>query len=318
VVRGVTLAGSTRVVRDSAGGLTIHDIAGDGRWLVTRDDIYRDVFGRGPDSRGEVPLAFLDYTQPNDVTPDGRTLLMTEENGIFGDFYTVCIRGTNGSPVVRIGEGLGGNFSPDGKWATGVVPRSPNELYLYPTGAGQAQKLSLGAVKQVDSALWFRDGKNILVCGTEPGHGSRCYAHDLTGTPRPVTPENTTDGVPSPDGKSAIARSSTDGKWYIFPAEGGEPRLIPSMASTDTVVRWPEAGSVIIRGALSELPARVDRVDLKTGKRSALARFAPADLTGSIASYNLTVSDDGKWYAYSVAKQNSTLFLIEPTKGPKL
>ncbi|MBZ5648020.1 MAG: protein kinase [Acidobacteriia bacterium] len=314
VVRGVTLSGKTRVVRDSAGGLTIHDISDDGRWLVTRDDIHREVFGNGPDVKGEISLAFLDYTQPIALTPDGRTLLMTEESGIFGDFYSVCIRQTDGSPVVRLGEGWAADLSPDGKWALALIARSPDELFLYPTGAGLAKKLSLGAVKDVSTAYWFADGQRILLCGTEAGHGSRCYVHDLTaGPPRAVTPETTTDGIPSKDGKLVLAQDS-DGRWIELPVAGGQPHPVTSLKAGDGVLRWPGTQWVLVRGPKSDLPVRVERVDLETGNRTLVRQFAPADLTGTMSSQSVAITDDAKWYAYSILKQNSTLFVIEPTK----
>jgi len=316
-VRAVTLSGATRNVRDSAGGLTIHDVAADGRWLVTRDDIHREAFGNSPDVKGEVSLSFLDYTQPNDLTADGRTLLLTEENGIFGDFYSVCIRQTNGSPVVRLGEGSAGDLSPDGKWAIGTVPRSPNQLVLYPTGAGEVKKLALGNIREIGTATWVRDGRHILLCGMEDTRGSRCYLHDLTGAPRAVTPVGTSDGIPSPDGNLVLARDGS-GQWVQYPVAGGAGRPLSWLKADEIVLRWPSPDAVLVRGPRSELPVRVERLELATGKRTLVRQFAPADMVGSMAIQWIAMTDDTKWYAYAVLKQNSTLFLIEPSRGPKL
>ncbi len=313
VVRGATLAGKTRVVRDSAGGLTIHDIADDGRWLVTRDDIHRDAFAKGPFSQAEVPVSFLDYTQTIDLTADGRTLLLTEENGIFGDFYTVCIRQTDGSPVVRLGPGFAQGLSPDGKWALAGIARSPDELVIYPTGAGQPRNLAVGQVRGISGARWFADGQHVLFCGSEAGHGSRCYVDDVAGgSPRALTPEGTDSGIPSKDGKLVLVQD-TQRRWLLFPAEGGQPRPLSSLTARDEVLRWPEANAVLARGPSSALPVRVERVDLITGKRTLVAQFA-SDLGGAMEVTNLAITDDGRWYAYGVEKQNSTLFLIEPAK----
>ncbi len=314
VVRGVTLEGKTRVVRDSAGGLTMHDIAADGGWLVTRDDIHRDAFAKGPYSPAEVPVSFLDYTQTNDLTPDGRSLLLTEENGIFGDFYTTCLRQTDGSPVVRLGPGFALQFSPDGKWALALVAYSPNELVAYPTGAGQARQIALGNVTSVSDASWFANGHQVLIIGSEAGHGSRAYVGEVSGeTPRAVTPEGIQTGYPSKDGKLVLAKDA-DGHWLEFPVEGGQGRPMPSLTANDVVVRWPDANTVLVRPAVAVFPVRVDRLDLATGKRTPVAQFASSDLAGAMYVSQMTMTDDARWYAYAVEKQNSTLFLIEPAK----
>ena len=313
VVRGVTPDGKLRVVRDSAGGLTMHDIADDGRWLVARDDIHRDVFAKGPYSPNEVPVAFLDYTQANDLSPDGRTLLLTEENGIFGDYYTVCIRQTDGSPVVRLGPGWATDLSPDGKWALAAISRSPDEVVAYPTGAGQPRNLPLGNVREISAAEWFGDSDHVLFCGSEPGHAQRCYTAAFAGgAPRAVTPEGTSSGFASPDGKLVLAQTG-DQRWVEYPADGGQPRVLSTLTPSDSVVRWPATDSLMVRSAMSDLPARVERVELSTGKRQPVARFASGDV-GAMQVIHIAVSGDGRWYAYSVEKINSTLFLIEPAK----
>ncbi len=313
-VHGVTLAGKVRRIRDSAGGLTLQDVAADGRWLVTRDDIRQEIFGRGPGARNEMSLSFLDFSRVDGITSDGRTVAFTEESGVFSEVYTVCIRGTDGSPVVRLGDGNGGGLSPDGKWAIGVIGRSPDEMYLYPTAAGESKKLVLGPVRDVGGTEWFADGKHILLCGVELGHASRCYIHDLsTAAPRAVTPESTADGFPSPDGKLVLARD-TEGRWVEFPIGGGQPHPMSSLTPKDTVLRWPEMNVMLVRGPVGEIPARVEKVDLASGKRMPIAQFAPADLTGAMATVGGAITPDAKWYAYSVMKQNSTLYLVEPMK----
>ena len=318
VVRGVTLDGKMRVVRDSAGGLTIHDIAADGRWLVTRDDIHRDAFAKGPYSPAEVSVSFLDYTQTIDLTPDGRTLLLTEENGIFGNFYTTCIRKTDGSPVVRLGPGFAAEFSPDGRWALAGIARSPDELVLYPTGAGQPRNLPVGKAGGISSARWFADGRRVLFCGAEPGHAGRCYVDDVSGgEPRAVTPEGTISGIPSKDGKFILAQD-TDQRWLRYPIDGGQPSVVTALKTSDNVLRWPQENTLLVRGPNSDLPVRVERLDLATGKRMLVQELATSDLAGAMEVTNMAITDDGKWYAYGVEKQSSTLFLIEPNQAPKL
>ena len=52
-VYAVSLSGKRRIALESAGGLTIQDVRGDGRWLATRDDHFREmpVLAPGSDAR---------------------------------------------------------------------------------------------------------------------------------------------------------------------------------------------------------------------------------------------------------------------------
>lgn len=93
----------------------------------------------------------------------------------------MCLRGTDGSAVVRLGEGTASDLSRDGKWALAVVPTSPQQLILYPTGAGQPRRLESGGIISYETARFFPDGRRVLVCGHETGHAVRCYVQEISG-----------------------------------------------------------------------------------------------------------------------------------------
>ena len=157
-IYAVTLSGKPAGRSDSAGGLTIHDTGAAGRWLVTRDDFFRKLFVLPPGEKEERELSWLDLSEPMALSADGKTLLFTEESGSVGENYAVCLRGTDGSAVVRLGEGAAQDLSPDGKWALAVVPSSPQQLVLYPTGAGEKRRLEPGGLVSYDAAQFFPDG----------------------------------------------------------------------------------------------------------------------------------------------------------------
>jgi Tol biopolymer transport system component len=310
VVYAVTLAGKRREALESAGGMTIQDVSQDGRWLVTRDDIRRDMLGRAPGAKGEQNLSFLDFSQPSDLSPDGRTLLFSEEGGVFGTNYAVCIRKMDGSPPVRLGEGLAAALSPDGKWALSVIYTSPVQLALYPTGAGEPRKLNRGNLENINSAVWYSDGKRILVCGNEPGQASRCYALEISdGQLRPVTPEGTLRGEISPDGKQILVLRGS-GDFALVSAEGGEPRPLQFLGAHDEFVRWSADGRSLFVFSGSALPAPVERVDLATGRRTVVLRLVPPDLTGVLGVSDVKITDGASAYVYAYDQQRSSLFLI--------
>ncbi len=311
VIHAVTLAGKRREALQSAGGLTIQDVSPDGRWLVTRDDIRPEVMGMAPGDKSEHSLSFLDFTDPRDITADGRTLLFTEESGVFGANYAVFIRKMDGSPPVRLGEGNAYALSPDGKWALSVIPTSPVQMALYPTGAGEPRKLNRGNLENVDSAGWYSDGKRILVCGNEPGRASRCYVEVLPdGQPRPVTPEGASRGLISPDGKQIVAWRGS-GNCALYPAEGGEPRPLPFLGAHDELIRWTADSRSVLIFSRADLPAQVEKVDIATGRRTLVKRLVPPDLTGVLGFNFVAITEDASAYAYAYMQQRSSLFLIE-------
>ena len=47
----------------------------------------------------------MDYSWPEDISDDGRQLLFSEQGVAGGPGYAAYIRGTDGSPAVRLGKG---------------------------------------------------------------------------------------------------------------------------------------------------------------------------------------------------------------------
>jgi tRNA A-37 threonylcarbamoyl transferase component Bud32/Tol biopolymer transport system component len=310
-VYAVDLSGKRRVALESAGGLTIHDIRADGRWLATRDDFFREMPVLAPGQSRERDLSWLDLSDPTAMTPDGKTLLFTEESGSVGVNYAVCLRQTDGSPVVRLGEGAATDLSRDGKWALANVPTSPPRIVLYPTGAGEPRSLERGALLAYDSAQFFPDAKRVVVCGHEEGKAGRCYVQDVAGgKPRPVTPEGTSQAFLSPDGRKLLV-SASGGALVLYPSDGGEAQPVPGAADDDQVIRWSEDGRSILVSRFGEVPARIERLDLATGRREPVRTLGPADLTGVLNVGPFAFSDDGRSYAYACRRMASHLFLVE-------
>jgi Tol biopolymer transport system component len=309
-IYAVTLDGKRRTALQSAGGLTLHDVAPDGRWIATRDDQWRETPVLAPGQDRERNLAWLDLTYTAALTPDGKTLLFTELSGSMGLNYATCLRQTNGSPVVRLGEGSASDITRDGKWVLSVIPTDPQQLVLYPTGAGQPRKLERGGLLSYETAVLFSDGRKVLACGHEAGRAVRCYVQEIDGgKPRPVTPEGTTEGFPSPDGRQILVRERA-GSLQLYPVEGGPPRPVPGATSDDTVIRWTPDGRSVLLASVWDVPARVEKLDLSTGRRELFKTLGPADLTGVIQIAPIAISDDGKSHAYSCRRMTSHLFLV--------
>ena len=310
-VHALTLSGKDRVALPNAGGLTIFDVAPDGRWLGAREDVKYRLMVLPPGAAAERDLSWLDGSYAVALTPQGGTLLFSEFSGAFGNNYAVCVRKTDGSPVVRLGEGWAADLSPDGLWALAVVPSSPDRLMLYPTGPGEARSLESGDIREYASAKWFPDGKRVLVCGTNSSRASRCYTQEISGgAPRPVTPEGTRSGLVSPDGELLLVQGTHD-EYELFPSAGGEPGKAPGLKPTDVVFEWSADGRSVFEIPSTEVPGRLERVDLASGGRDLFRSLAPADLVGVVRIYQAVVAADEKSYAYSEVVRRDDLFLVE-------
>ncbi|MBI3664906.1 MAG: serine/threonine-protein kinase [Acidobacteria bacterium] len=314
-LNAVSLAGQERLLARAPGTLTLHDISRDWRALVARDYPRQGIIALAPGETKERDLSWLDFSVPRDLSADGRMLLFDETGEGGGATYAVYIRKTDGSPAVRIGEGIALGFSPDGKWALAMTQSSGNQLTMFPTGPGELKRLPREGI-DYQWASWFPDGKRLLVAGSEPGHGVRLYVQDLSGgKPRAITPEGISirGSAVSPDGRAIICRNP-DGKYFLYPADGGEPRSIPGLGPEELPSQWGADGRSLYIFRRGELPARVYRLDLSTGRKELWKQFMPADPTGVDGIGRPIVTVDGKSYVYNYARILSELYVVEGLK----
>jgi Tol biopolymer transport system component len=308
-IYGVTLAGRRRTAYQPPGGLTIQDVARDGRWLATRLDYRYAAMVHTPGAAEDRDLSWLNTSHARGLSQDGRTLLFTET--ALGTNYAVCLRKTDGSPVVRLGEGWPADLSPDGKSVLAVVQSRPPQLVIYPTGAGETRQLERGEIENYVTAQWFRDGNRVLICGNQPGKRTRFYVQQIGGgAAQPVTPEGTRDGWLSADGRFVLALGP-EGKYSVYSIAGGEPRPVPGLTDADVLAQWSTDGRSLLAYRRAEIPSRLERVDLATGYRTIFKEFAPADRTGLLSMREVFITDDLRSYAYTAYYQVSSLFVSE-------
>jgi len=205
------------------------------------------------------------------------------------------------------------DLSADGKRVLAVVQSVPPKLLVYPTGAGETRQLERGQIEHYSTAKWFRDGKSVLICGNEPGKGTRFYVQELGGTPKAVTPEDTRDGLLSADGRFVLARGP-DARYFIYPIAGGQAQPVPALNESDVVALWRADGKSALVYRLAEIPDHLMRVDLATGRRTLFKEFAPADRTGLLSLRETFVTDDLRSYAYTAYYQVSSLFVSDSSE----
>jgi eukaryotic-like serine/threonine-protein kinase len=314
-VHAVSLGGRERLVVRAPGILTLNDISRDGRLLLTADTAREGLMALSPGDTKERDLSWLDWSTLRDISADGKTVLFIEAGEGGGASYSVYIRKTDGSPAVRIGAGNAFALSPDGKWVLGSGTQgSSQQLSLLPTGPGEPSVLEREAVSY-QFAAWTGDGKHIVVGANESGHGVRLYLQDLAGgKPKAISPEGMMGVWRSSDSRSVIAQGP-DGKIAYYPLEGGPPREIPGTSAEDVACQLSTDGQFLyITGRKAELPTKVYRLNVTTGRRELWKEFTPLDTAGIDKVGPVHPTPDGKSYAYSYSRTLSDLYLVEGAK----
>jgi Tol biopolymer transport system component len=313
-----SLDGKVRKVLQVPGSLFLGDIAADGTVLLTHDNSRRGVIGLAPGETKERDLSWLDWTQPQMLSSDGKTLLISEQGEGGGPGYGVFLRPTDGSQAVRLGTGEALALSPDGKWVIAQdLSTEPVQFNLLPTGAGQARKLTSDDIAHVN-ARFLPDGKRFVFVGFKPDRPSRMWIQSLDGgSPTAVTEEGIVGGTLTPDGKRIIARG-TDGirRIYTIDPPGGQPEDIKYLDPQDGPLRFTaDSRSLFVRRLQPGGAVQVLRLDLATGARTPIRTITPIPesvSTGGIGQ--LQVSIDGSGYVYGYGVTHSDLFLVKGLK----
>jgi len=208
----------------------------------------------------------------------------------------------DGGPAVRLGSGAGQALSSDGKWVlTQRLNPPPTQLFLLPTGAGEAKQVTGDALAH-DIAWFTSDGKHVIFSGFAPGHPPRMYLQAVSGgDPKPITPEGVT-GLPSPDGTLV----AFDRKLY--PVDGGAPRPIPGIEPDERVIGWaPEPRSVLTLRKPASGAGQVFRLDAD-GRRTPVRQIPP--VPGSNWGQAFAITPDGSAYVMTYTLAQADLFRV--------
>src|SRR5205085_3359618 len=146
----VDRSGKRRLVTRVPGRLELEDLSHDGRVLLAHHTQSASLMGLAPGASKERELSWLDLSRPAALSVDGKTLVIAETGEASPGAPSVYMRGTDGSPAVRLGEGYAFALSPDGRWVlagTESVGGKPNSIVLLPTGTGQTRTLKNGGIE---------------------------------------------------------------------------------------------------------------------------------------------------------------------------
>ncbi len=312
-LRALDLSGRMRTVAALPIGFHLYDIAPSGAVLAGRTQVRSSVTALDTATGRERDVSWLDMSESDDMTADGRRVLMTEfgEGGGLGR-WSVFVRNSDGSPAVRLGEGQAFGLSPDGRQVLALRRGPPPALVVLPTGAGDAHDLPNPKRLDYFSATWLHDGRRVAFAAQEPGRGLRYWVQPLDGDAAPVTPEGIF-AIPglhpmSDDDRFLATQRAEDHAVVIYPIGGGSPKVFAELSGMK-VVRWIEDGRALLV-ASDDVPTPVYRVDIQTGARTLRQTLMPSDPAGVINISPVLVSADGRSFVYTYQRDITDLYVI--------
>jgi len=311
-ILAVSLSGKVREVVRAPGQLRLYDIAPDGRVLLARWDLQLGVRAASPTDGVERELAATDDSLLSDLSSDGRAVL-------FYDRYAAYLRGTDGSPPLRLGDAWpNGRLSPDGKWLLTVSTEEGSSATLIPVGAGEVRQIGKQDCHGVE---WYPDGKRILCEVTDSTERFHLFALELpsgTATEIPIGADAAADidhgGPLAPDG-TLFAGVGRSGDLWIVPLAGEAPRRISSRVAGfepgTMPVGWSADGRRLFIQRETPAPQEVRTLELATSRIEGWKKLTLEDLAGIVRIGPVRVAADGRAWAYTYIRVLSNLYVVD-------
>jgi len=309
----VTPDGKERLIYRAPSQLYLADISIDGKVLFNRQTSRFGYAAWDAQTGEERDLTWFDGGSMVAMSPDGKLILFGEMGTGTGAKYVTYLRGTDGSPPVRLGDGFACDLSSDGEWVLAGIPgKEGAQLQALPTGAGQPKALTNDAIDH-RAGLFLPDMKRFVFLGKEPGHAlPRFYVQSIEGgTPKPLTPEG--DFRPrmavSPDGRDLAYFDPEEGVRLVS-TDGGSPRAVPVAQYGDVPITFSADGRALL---VQYGGRRVFRIDLAKGQRNLVRELKPSDPAG-FAFRQIFITPDEKTYAYNYYRELSEYWVAEGLK----
>jgi eukaryotic-like serine/threonine-protein kinase len=312
---GVTLSGKVRLIRTMQGTPALLDLRSDGSALVTEDDYRSSVMVFPPGQSIGRDLAWFDWSSDRSLSADGKLILFDESGEGGGATGAVYVRQTDGSPAVRLGDGLAVALSPDAAWALTRTLPDPSHFVLIPVGAGQAKEFPPDGLGRPSYGAFFPDGSKFVFEASAPGHGTRLYVQALSGgSPRAVSEEgiNSSRLFVSPDGRFVEA-VGPDFRVHLFPSAGGPSVELTASKAGDYPAGWNKDGSGLYVSRQG-IPCAVDLIDRTTGRRTQVRNLAGPDPAGVNSFGPARVTPDERTMTAGQQRVLSTLYRIRDLK----
>jgi serine/threonine protein kinase len=295
------------------GALHLQDVAAGGRLLLAQEERRVGLEVVRPDEGRPRDLSWLAWSVVMDLDRDGQRVLFTEFTGPWTVIGEAALRGTDGSPVLRLGSGFANALSDDGRWAAAIRGSAESRIVLLPTGAGEERELPAGAVAVINNVTFHPDGQRVVFTGREPTGEARLFVQEIAGgEPRTIDSQPVGFGSISvaPDGLR-VAATGPDGRIWIHRLDDGT--AAPAVGATEglTVIGWSGDGGSILASNIEGTPVRVFRLDPITGRSEPAQTLQPADSTGLWWISPIRTTPDERTWAYSTFRVLSTLYAVQ-------
>ena len=211
VLWAVSLGGQARVLARFPGEPVLHDVAGDGRALISM--VERRLHMTAVIDGREHDLSWMSASGVRGITDDGRTIAFEDVSDRPGAARSTWIRTTDGAPAMRLGEGRPLDIAPRGDLVASTITGPPAKLVLYPAGPGDERVVAEGAY-DYPAASFLPNGEKLLFVET-PSAGrvetpfTLKLADVRSGTITPLTSDLGAVHVRhaiSPDGRSVLLK----------------------------------------------------------------------------------------------------------------
>ena len=313
-LRAVNLSGRQRVLMPLFPEFDLQDAAPDGRILIHKLSSRVSIACRPKGAEKERDIGWLDRSDIRDLSDDGRFVLFNEL-GEGGQKPAAYVRPCDGSPAIRLGEGVPYDLSPDGQWAAVVRRGPPPEVFLLPTGPGTPRKVPVTRIRPHHAKFSGR-GQDLLVFEEEKGGLQwEMVADDGRSHPSVRLPDYSLDGgsALSPDG-ATLAYTTTDRQ--LVTASVPEARRVrlpgPPLRRDEQLLQWSEDGRFLYTAQREGPRARIFRREIATARTEPWLELQPSDAAG-IAE--IVLHRDGQAYAYTYLRiETSDLYIVENLK----
>jgi Tol biopolymer transport system component len=309
-VEATDMDGKTHTVLSTPAGMKLQDISSDGSLLFTKRDDYTEMVSV-PEGNGRPRnLSWFNASSPRQISADGKQILFTEFSQAAGHNHAVGLRGVDGSPVIRLGEGDALGMSPDGTPALARLHGRPPQFVMYTIGAGESKKFPASGVEYPMAAQFHPDGQSIIFEGGS-GRVDRLWQQNLSsGQSRAFAPEGVSmyGQSVSPNGEFVCA-TGPDGKLSLYPIAGGAIRSLAGATHKDKFIRWNSDGKLIFVYDPHRIPVQIETLEVQTGKRTPFAEYTPMDATG-IHYVEAVLTPDGKSAVYGLKRFLSSLQIV--------
>jgi hypothetical protein len=98
---------------------------------------------------------------------------------------------------------------------------------------------------------------------------------------------------------------------FLFPVAGGDSRPIAGLQPGDWPIAWSEDSRFLYEYRFGELPAKIYRSELATGKKTLWKQLMPPEPSGVGIVFPILLTPDGKSYAYGFVRTFSDLYIVE-------